>query len=67
MKNHLRKPKFYLQNNNIINNKIKEEDDAEIENINEYEELIKLLKIQKLSRTKTEQSLINKYLCNNIK
>ena len=66
MKNHLRKPKFYLQNNNIINNKIKEEDDAEIENINEYEELIKLLKIQKLSRTKTEQSLINKYLCNNI-
>lgn len=66
MKNHLRKPKFYLENNNIINGKIKEEDDAEIENINKYEELIKLLKIERLSRTKTEQLLINKYLCNNI-
>ena len=59
------KTKIYLKNNSI-NNKIEEEEIIETENIDKYEELIKLLKIPKISRTKKEYIKINKYLCNNI-
>ena len=59
------KTKLYLKNSSI-NNKIEEEEIVESENIDKYEELIKLLKIPKISRTKKEYTKINKYLCNNI-
>ena len=57
--------KLYLKNSSI-NSKIEEEEIIESENLDQYEELIKLLKIPKISRTKKEYFKINKYLCNNI-
>ena len=57
--------KLYLKNSSI-NSKIEEEEIIETENLDQYEELIKLLKIPKISRTKKEYFKINKYLCNNI-
>ena len=59
------KTKMYLKNSSI-NSKIEEEEIIETENLDQYEELIKLLKIPKISRTKKEYFKINKYLCNNI-
>ena len=58
------KTKIYLKKNSI-NNQIAEEKIDE-ENLDQYEELIKILKIPKISRTKIEHTKINKYLCNNI-
>ena len=58
------KTKIYLKKNSI-NNQIAEEN-IDAENLDQYEELIKILKIPKISRTKIEHTKINKYLCNNI-
>ena len=62
----LNKPKIHIKNKDIFNYKIKEEEFENNEDFDNYDYLIKTLKINKNSRSKKDQARINTYLCNNI-
>ena len=65
MKNHLNKHKLNINKKEIFTGKIKEEE-LENEKWDEYEYLIKILKIKRHNRPEKAQERINKYLCDNI-
>jgi CRP-like cAMP-binding protein len=65
MKNHLNKHKLNINKKEIFTGKIKEEE-LENEKWDEYDYLIKILKIKRHNRPEKAQERINKYLCDNI-
>ena len=66
MKNHLNKNKVRLSKLEIFSKIIKEEEDVENNSNNEYDYFIKLLKIPKKERSKTDKLQIQSYLCQHI-